>query len=107
MIINVYWFSCKVPIIPVRLNEAWIFLIILKKYSNIKFHENLSSGNRVVLRGQTDTQKDMPERQTWWSEESFYAILLMCLNHGLNSQATEQQTLMCDLRYFGMLSEVD
>jgi hypothetical protein len=27
---------------------------ILKKYSNIKFHENPSSGSRVVTCGQTD-----------------------------------------------------
>jgi len=31
----------------------------------------------------------------------------MCLNHELNNQATERQMLMCDLRYSGMLSEVD
>jgi hypothetical protein len=29
---------------------------ILEKYSNIKFHENPSSRNRVVLGGQTDRQ---------------------------------------------------
>jgi len=29
---------------------------IFKKYSNIRFHENLSSGNRVVPCGQTDRQ---------------------------------------------------
>jgi hypothetical protein len=28
---------------------------IFEKYSNIKFHENPSSGCRVVPRGQTDT----------------------------------------------------
>jgi len=31
---------------------------ILKKYSNIRFHENLSNGNRVVPCGQTDRQAD-------------------------------------------------
>jgi len=30
---------------------------ILKKFSNIKFHEDPSSESRVVLRGQTDVMK--------------------------------------------------
>ena len=34
---------------------------IFQKYSNIKFHENPSSENRVVPYGQTDRQTD---RQT-------------------------------------------
>ena len=34
---------------------------ILEKYSDIKFHENLFSGSRVVPCGQTDRQTD---RQT-------------------------------------------
>jgi len=33
---------------------------IFEKYSNIKFHENSSSGSRVVPRGRTD-------RRTWRS----------------------------------------
>jgi len=32
---------------------------IFKKYSNIKFNENLSIGSRVVLRGHLDGQTDM------------------------------------------------
>ena len=51
--------KCKAPIIPVR------FLInlahsrqIFEKYSNIKFHENPSSGSRVVPCGQKDGQTD-------------------------------------------------
>jgi len=32
---------------------------IFEKYSNIKFHENPSSGNGVVLHGQTDGWTDM------------------------------------------------
>jgi hypothetical protein len=36
-------------------NETWIFLtVFLEKYSNMKFHENSSSGSRVVPCGQTD-----------------------------------------------------
>jgi len=32
---------------------------IFKKYSNIKFHENPSSGSRVVARRRTDGRTDM------------------------------------------------
>jgi hypothetical protein len=32
---------------------------IVEKYSNIKFHENPSSGNRVVPCGETDRHTDM------------------------------------------------
>jgi hypothetical protein len=35
--------------------SQWIF----KKYSNIKFHENPSSGSRVLQRGQKDGHTDM------------------------------------------------
>jgi hypothetical protein len=31
---------------------------IFEKYSNVRFHENPSSGNRVVLCGRTDGQTD-------------------------------------------------
>jgi len=32
---------------------------IFEKYSNVKFHENPSSGSRVVPRGQIDGRTDM------------------------------------------------
>ena len=35
-------------------NETLIFSEVLEKYANIKFHENPSSGNRVVPCGGTD-----------------------------------------------------
>jgi len=37
-------------------NETWIFSIF-KKYSNIKFHENPSSGSQVVPCGPADVMK--------------------------------------------------
>jgi hypothetical protein len=39
-------------------NETWIFSTYFEKYSNIKFHENPSSGSRVVPCGQTDVGTD-------------------------------------------------
>ena len=45
---SVYWFSCKIPVILVRFSRH-----IFEKYPNIRFHENPSRGNRVVLCGQT------------------------------------------------------
>jgi len=35
-------------------NEAWIIWAHFRKTPNIKFHENLSSESRVILRGRTD-----------------------------------------------------
>ena len=41
-------------------DETWIcFKYIFGKSSNMKFHENLSSGSRVVPCGQTDGWMDM------------------------------------------------
>ena len=48
MIISVHRYSCKVPVILVRFQWKLSFFYRLKKYSNITFHENPSSGKRVV-----------------------------------------------------------
>jgi len=48
------WSSCKVPVILVRLMKLEFSGEFFETYSNIKFHENPLSGNRVVPCGQTD-----------------------------------------------------
>ena len=58
IIVNVHTSSCKVPFWS-DFNPTWIFSIHFSEMFNIKFHENLSSGSRVVPRGWTDVQTDM------------------------------------------------
>ena len=57
----------KYPLVLPDFNETWIF----KKYSNVKFHENLTSGSRVVPCRQTDVWQE--------SKESLFAVLQMRL----------------------------
>jgi len=55
---NVHGFSCKVPVILVRFDcNLDLLERFSKNNSNIKFHENPSSGSRVVPRGRTDMTK--------------------------------------------------
>ena len=52
--------SRKVPVIFVRFYETWIFFDrFSKKYSNIKFNKNRSSGSRDVPCGERDRRTDM------------------------------------------------
>jgi hypothetical protein len=46
----------KYPLFLTDFNETRKFLDRFKKFLNIKFHENPSSGNRVVPCGRTDGQ---------------------------------------------------
>ena len=55
--VYVYWSSGKVPIILDRSVMKLEFPeLILEEYSNVKFHENPSSGSRVVHYGQTESR---------------------------------------------------
>jgi hypothetical protein len=49
----------KYPLFLSDFNETCIFQQIFENYSNIKFHENPSSGSQVVPCGQTDGRTDM------------------------------------------------
>jgi len=58
--------SCKVTVIFFRLMKLeFPWKIFGKKYLNIKFHENPSSGSRVIACGQPDGRID---GQTLWSQ---------------------------------------
>jgi hypothetical protein len=57
--INAQGSSRKVPLFLSDFNQTWILSTDLRRNSNSKFHENLSSGGRIVTCGRTDRQTDM------------------------------------------------
>jgi len=82
ILVNVHTSSYKVgrlrvrfPMVSFELSDCNKKLVfsqqIFKKYSNIRFHENLSSGSRVVSCGRTDGRT---EWKIWRSQQSLYAI---------------------------------
>jgi hypothetical protein len=57
MIINVRRYSCKIPVILIGFEQILnIFRYIFEKFSNTKFHENLSFESWFGPCGQTDGQ---------------------------------------------------
>jgi hypothetical protein len=54
---NVHWSSRKYSLFLSDFDETEFSRQIFEKSSNIKFHENLSSGSRVVPCGQTEMTK--------------------------------------------------
>ena len=55
--------SCKIPVILVRIFSILEFSRqIIEKISNIKCHQNLSSGSRVVRCGTTDRPDETNSR---------------------------------------------
>jgi len=49
--------NVKCPLFVPEFNKTWFYWKIFEKYSNIKFHENLSSESRVVSCRRTDMTK--------------------------------------------------
>ena len=49
-------------------NGTWIFWQILKKYSNIKFNENTSSGTSATPCGQTNRHDEANSHFSWLCE---------------------------------------
>jgi hypothetical protein len=65
MIKNVYWPSCKVPVILDRFWWNSNFLNrIYKRHSDVKFYENLPSGSPVFVCGRTDIYDEANRRFT-------------------------------------------
>jgi hypothetical protein len=85
IIINIYWSSLMYPLFLSDFNETWVFWTdFRKKYSNTKFHENLSSGSRVVPCGRT-------EKWTGW--QTGMTKLIVAFRNFANARKSEGVTM--------------
>jgi len=90
MIINVRRSSCTVHVILARFNETCFSRQSFGKYSYIKFHENPSSGSRVVPCGQKDIHDEANSRFSQFAQAHKFVEHLSYLR---------QQIFPCKLRY--------
>ena len=74
MIKNVKRPSCTVPVILVSLSRNLEFSRQIFEYSNIKFHENPSSGSRAVPYGRTDGHDKANSRFSQRGDVFFHRI---------------------------------
>ena len=74
--INVHRYSCKVPLPLSDVNETWIFFRqVFERNSNIKFHENSSSGSLVVPYGWTDGRGQAKSRFSHFCGSALEAVI--------------------------------
>ena len=88
--INVHRSSCMHPLLLSDFSKTWIFSTDFRKI-HIKFHENPSSGNRVVSCGQMDRKTDMTQlfRNFVNTRKSFHATInTHCFNPSLINQTS-------------------
>jgi hypothetical protein len=66
----------KYPLCLPDSNETLTFSTELKKYSNVKFHENPFSGSRVIPGGRTDEHDEINNRISQFCEIHLKSYIL-------------------------------
>jgi len=99
-----YRSSCKVPLLLFLLDFKWIwaFLRDSRKITNIKFHENPSSGSRVVPCGRMDRRADWhKEANIRFSQfcESAKKVSEAIINIHSKCYSDTNRPVPCDLLY--------
>jgi hypothetical protein len=84
-----YRYSCQILMKVVFSRQ------VIEKYSNIRFHENLSSGSRVVPRGQTDGRSDRHGEP-----DSCYNCFPLCSNENVWTISLKLETLYFRTQFF-------